>query len=263
MNPLKKNNAKLFGASGKTTLVFAHGYGCDQSMWRLVVPDFEADYQILTFDHVGSGGSDEASYDFDKYNNLSGYATDIIELLEYCQLTKVVFVGHSVSAIIGALVAIKRPDLMGKLIMIGPSPCYINKGDYFGGFDEKDIHEMIDTLESNYLGWSSYITPVIVGRPDKPEFADELNKSFCTNNPEIAKHFAKVTFMGDNRADLSKVTVDTLIVQTSPDIIAPERVGKYVHEQIVGSDYHLIESAGHCPHLTAPEKTIRIIKDFI
>ncbi|MBW3468422.1 alpha/beta fold hydrolase [Arthrospiribacter ruber] len=263
MTTKTKNNVKITGKPEHPTIMFAHGYGCDQSMWRFVVPSFTDGFQVITFDHVGSGNSDQSAYDFEKYDSLDGYAGDVIEILEENGLDQVIFIGHSVSAMIGALVAIKRPELIKKLVMIGPSPCYINKEDYYGGFEEKDIEEMISTLEDNYLGWSSYITPVIIGRPDKPEFSEELNNSFCSIRPDIAKHFAKVTFTSDNRNDLSKIKVPTLIIQTEPDVIAPEKVGEYVYHQISGSVFTKIQTAGHCPHLTAPELTIEEIKKFL
>lgn len=263
MTTIAKNNVKITGKPNGPTIMFAHGYGCDHNMWRFVIPAFSEEFQVMTFDHVGSGKSDLDAYDFDKYDSLDGYATDVIEILEENGLDQVIFVGHSVSSMIGALVAIRRPELINKLIMIGPSPCYINKEGYFGGFEEKDIEEMISILENNFLGWSNYITPVIIGRPDKPEFSEELNNSFCSLRPDIAKHFAKVTFTSDNRNDLSKIKVPTLVIQTEPDVIAPERVGEYVHQQISGSVFAKIQTAGHCPHLTVPELTIEEINNFL
>lgn len=232
-------------------------------MWRFITPAFEKDYDIILFDHVGSGNSDETQYDFNKYNSLGGYADDVIELVEALTLEKVVFVGHSVSSMIGLLSAAKRPDLFQRLVMVGPSPCYINKGDYYGGFSKEDIDELVETLESNYLGWSSFITPVIAGNPDKPEFSKELHNSFCRMNPTIAKHFAKVTFLADNRRDLSTVSTPTLVMQTHPDAIAPVKVGEYVYKNLQNGTYIQMEASGHCPHLTAPEQTIKVIKDYL
>ncbi len=257
-----KNNVKRFG-NGKQTIMFAHGYGCDQNMWRFVTPAFEKDYDIIIFDHVGSGKSDERAYDFQKYSSLSGYADDVIELCDELHLKNIIFVGHSVSSMIGSLASVKRPDLFKDLIMIGPSPCYINDNEYYGGFEKKDIDGLIEMLESNYLGWSSYITPIIAGEQDKPEYSVELNNSFCRMNPEIARHFAKVTFTGDNRSDLSNVTTPTLIIQSDPDVIAPVKVGMYVHEKIKNSKFEQLKSPGHCPHLTSPEQTIRSIKSYL
>ena len=257
-----RNNVKQFG-SGSQPMMFAHGYGCDQNMWRFVTPAFENDYQIILFDHTGSGQSDEREYDFDKYSSLDGYAEDIIQICEELELRDVLFVGHSVSTMIGVLAAAERPDLFSKLIMIGPSPRYINDEDYHGGFSKKDISDLIETLESNFLGWSSSITPVIAGNPDKPETAAELHNSFCRMNPEIAKHFAKVTFLADNREDLPRVSVPSLIIQCDPDVIAPTEVGKYVHERMQNSCYVQMNASGHCPHLTAPELTIDAIKAYL
>lgn len=259
---LTRNNVKRSG-NGKQTIMFAHGYGCDQNMWRFITPAFEKDYDIIIFDHVGSGKSDESAYDFEKYSSLSGYADDIIELCDELHLKNVIFVGHSVSSMIGVLVSAKRPDLFKDLIMIGPSPCYINDSEYYGGFEKEDIDGLIEMLENNYLGWSSYITPIIAGEPDKPEYANELNNSFCRMNPEIAKHFAKVTFSGDNRDDLNKVTTPTLIIQSDPDVIASLKVGKFVHESIKNSKFIKLDTPGHCPHLTSPEKTIEAMKSYL
>lgn len=261
-NSQNKNNVKRFG-KGKQTIMFAHGYGCDQNMWRFITPAFEKDYDVILFDHVGSGKSDESAYDFEKYSSLNGYAEDVIELCDELHLKNIIFVGHSVSSMIGVLASAKRTDLFKALIMIGPSPCYINDSEYYGGFEKKDIDGLIEMLENNYLGWSSYITPVIIGDPEKPEYAAELNNSFCRMNPEIAKHFAKVTFSGDNRKDLSKVTTPTLIIQSDPDVIAPVKVGMFVHENMKTSKFMKLETPGHCPHLTSPELTIKAINSYL
>ncbi len=244
-------------------MMFAHGYGCDQKMWRFITPEFENEYRVVLFDHTGSGQSDESAYDFEKYGSLEGYARDVIEICEELKISNVIFVGHSVSCMIGVLAAIQRPDLFDKLILIGPSPCYINHDAYHGGFSRADIADMIDTLESNYLGWSSHITPVIAGHPEKPEYAEELNNSFCRMNPEIAKHFAKVTFLGDNREDLAKVTVPVQVIQSNPDVISQHEVGKFVHEQLPNSLYTQIEVPGHIPHLTDPVATIAAMRLFL
>ncbi|MFN2431081.1 MAG: alpha/beta fold hydrolase [Cryomorphaceae bacterium] len=257
-----KNNVNVLG-EGTQPMVFAHGYGCDQNMWRHLVPAFSADYKIVLFDHVGSGNSDESVYDFKKYNNLKGYADDVIELLDELEMKNAVFVGHSVSCIIGVLAAAKRPDLFNKLILIGPSPCYVNKGDYHGGFSQEDIDELVETLESNYLGWSSFITPIIAGDTEQPEVSEELHNSFCRMNPKIAKHFARVTFTGDNREDLKRVSTPSFVIQSDPDTIAPVEVGEYVCDQIPDARIEVLHSPGHCPHLTAPEKTIDAIKSYL
>lgn len=261
-NIIARNNIKEFG-EGTQPMVFAHGYGCDQNMWRFITPAFEKDFKIILFDHVGSGKSDQSAYDFEKYSTLKGYADDLIEICEVLELKNIIFVGHSVSCMIGVLAAIDKPDLFDKLILIGPSPCYINQDEYVGGFTKNDIDDLIGTLESNYLGWSSFITPVIIGNPEKQEYSEELKNSFCSMNPDIAKHFAKVTFLGDNRNDLSKVLTQTLIIQCDPDVIAPVEVGKFVHEKIKNSGYKLLNSSGHCPHLTAPQQVISSMQSFL
>lgn len=259
---VERNNVKQFG-NGRQPILFAHGYGCDQNMWRFITPEFEDEYRIVLFDHVGSGNSDESAYDFEKYDSLQGYARDIIEICDELKLSNVIFIGHSVSCMIGILAAIKRPNLFEKLVLIGPSPCYMNDETYFGGFSKVDIEEMIDTLESNYLGWSSHITPVIAGHPEKPEHSEELYNSFCRMNPEISKHFARVTFMGDNRNDLRKVTVPAQVIQSSPDMISQVKVGMYVHENLQNSTFTQIEVPGHIPHITNPIATIEAIRQFL
>lgn len=256
-----RNNVNRLG-QGKETLMFAHGYGCNQNMWRYITPAFEQDYDIVLFDHVGSGKSDDSAYDFDKYDSLEGFADDIIEICDALELSNVHLVGHSVSAIIGGLATIKRPGLFKSLIMIGPSPRYINTDNYYGGFTREAIDELMDTLEHNFMGWSRYITPVIAGNDDQPQIAEELHDSFCRMQPGIAQHFAKVTFLGDNREDLSKIPRPTLVLQCNPDFIAPVEVGQYVHQQIPESTYTQIEASGHTPHLTAPESVINAMQSF-
>jgi len=244
-------------------MFLVHGYGCDQNMWRYITPQFKEDYRIILIDLVGSGKSDENSYDYDKYNSLEGYAEDIIEICDALNAKNVCIVGYSVSAMIGLLAAVKRPTLFEKLIMISPSPRYINDAIYFGGFSQNDIDDLMETLDSNYLGWSSAMAPVIMGNSDRPELAAELEESFCQNNPEIAKHFAKVTFQGDNRSDLNKLTIDTLIIQSKEDAIASVKVGQYVHENIANSKLVISESIGHCPHLSEPNQTIEAMKKYL
>jgi len=261
-NVLIRNNVNQSG-TGKQTMLFAHGYGCDQNMWRFITSDFEKNYRLVLFDYTGSGKSDISDYDYKKYSSLNGYVQDVIDICEELNAGKVIFVGHSVSSIIGALAAARRQDLFSCLIMIGPSPCYINDESYSGGFSKQDIDEHIEMLDSNYLGWSSAITPVIAGQPESPEFATELHNSFCRMNPGIAKQFARVTFLGDNRQDLERVAVPTLVIQCNPDVIAPLSVGRYVHEHIKGSSYTQLDVSGHCPHLTAPEETVRAIRTYL
>lgn len=259
---IARNNITIHG-TGRKSMFLVHGYGCDQNIWRFITPQFKDDYKIILIDLVGSGKSDVNLYDYDKYSSLQGYATDIIEICDALNLKDVCLVGHSVSAMIGLLAAIKRPSLFKKLIMIGPSPRYINDADYFGGFSQNDIDDLMDTLDSNYLGWSSAMAPVIMDNLDRPELATELEESFCQNNPKIASHFAKVTFLGDNRSDLKKLTTDTLIIQSKNDAIASVKVGEFVHENISNSKLVILETMGHCPHLSAPNQTIEAMKQYL
>ena len=262
MGIIERNNIRLTG-KGEQPMMFAHGFGCDQNMWRFLVPAFENDYRIVLFDHVGAGRSDKSAYDKRKYGTLDGYATDVLEMCRQLDLSDVVFVGHSVSAMIGALAAVREPARFAHLIMVGPSPRYIDDEGYVGGFSRPDIDGLLDSLDSNYLGWSSAMAPVIVGNPDRPEFGAELTNSFCQTDPDIAAHFARVTFLSDNRADLARVTTPSLVMQCSDDVIAPVAVGEYVGANVPKSRYVRLAATGHCPHLTAPDETIAAIKDYL
>jgi sigma-B regulation protein RsbQ len=258
-----RNNVRLSGAEAGQPMLFAHGFGCDQQMWRLVVPAFEEDHRIVLFDHVGAGGSDLGAYDRDRYGTLDGYAQDVLDICHELGLERVIFVGHSVSAIIGVLAAIDEPERFDKLILVGPSPRYVDDGDYVGGFSRADIDELLESLGSNYLGWSSAMAPVIMGRPDRPELGEELTNSFCRTDPDIARHFARVTFLSDNRDDLSRVAVPSLILQCAEDAISPSAVGEYVHRRLAGSSLVYLKATGHCPNLSAPEETIAAMRAFL
>ena len=258
----RRNNVKVLG-KGQQPMLFAHGYGCDQNMWRMVTPAFQEQYRLVLFDHVGAGQSDASAYNQLKYGTLKGYATDVLEICRELDLRDVIFVGHSVSAMIGVLAAIEEPSRFSRLVLIGPSPCYINTGDYVGGFNRGDIEGLLESLDSNFLGWSSTMAPVIMGNADRPELGQELTNSFCRTNPDIAKHFARVTFLSDNRADLPKLKTPALILQCSEDLIAPEAVGQYVHRAVAGSQLRVLEATGHCPHLSAPEETVAAMRTFL
>ena len=260
---LTRNNVNVAGNTEGRALVFAHGFGCDQNMWRFVVPAFEDEYRVVLFDYVGAGGSDIGAYDDGRYGSLDGYALDVIEVLDALEVRDTVFVGHSVSAMVGVLAASQRPDLIGSLVLVGPSPRYIDDADYVGGFTEADIEGLLQSLDSNYLGWSSSMAPVIMGNADRPELGAELTASFCRTDPEIQKKFARVTFLSDHRAALPGVGVPTLVLQCSDDVIAPDSVGRYVHAQVPGSTLRQLRAVGHCPNLSAPEETIEAIKAFL
>jgi sigma-B regulation protein RsbQ len=244
-------------------MFFAHGFGCDQNMWRFVAPAFEKDFRTVLFDHVGAGGSDLAAYDAVKYDSLAGYADDVVEIGRELGLNNAVFVGHSVAAMIGVLASIKAPDLFSKLILVGPSARYIDDGAYHGGFSQAQIAELLEFLEQNQMGWSASMAPAIMGNPDRPELGEELTNSFCRTDPDIARQFAKVTFTSDNRADLAKVTLPTLILQCKDDIIASEEVGAYVHREIAGSQLVHLEATGHCPNLSAPAEVVTAIRAYV
>jgi sigma-B regulation protein RsbQ len=263
MNCLVKNNVKVSGRPDGQPILFAHGFGCDQNMWRFVTPAFEDAYRVVVFDHVGAGRSDLSAYKPGRYASLQGYADDVLAICRELGLERVVFVGHSVSAMVGLLAAVEEPARFAKLVLIGPSPRYIDDGDYAGGFSREDIEGLLESLDSNYLGWSSAMAPVIMGNPDRPELGAELTNSFCRTDPEIARHFARVTFLSDNRADLPKLTLPALILQCSEDVIAPQAVGEYVHRHIPNSELVLLQATGHCPNLSAPEETIAAMRAFL
>jgi sigma-B regulation protein RsbQ len=257
-----RNNVRTAG-SGAATMVFSHGFGCDQTMWRFLAPAFAERFRTLTFDLVGSGRSDLTAYDRDKYATLHGYADDLIDILDECATGPVVFVGHSVSTMIGLLATIKAPDRFLAQVMVGPSPCYINQDDYVGGFAREDIDELLETMEANYLGWSSNLAPAIMGAPNQPELGEELTASFCRNDPDIAKHFARATFLSDHRDDVARSTVPALILQCSDDLVAPRAVGDYLHRHLANSTLNVIENVGHCPHMSAPTESSRAIDAFL
>jgi sigma-B regulation protein RsbQ len=264
MGATTRHNVQLHGAADGPPMVFAHGFGCDQNMWRHVWPSFADHHRIVLFDHVGHGGSDRTAFDPERYATLDGYAADVLDICRELELdSDVVFVGHSVSAMIGALAATAEPERFSHLVMVGPSPRYIDDDGYVGGFSRADIDGLLDSLESNYLGWSSAMAPVIMGNEDRPQLGAELTETFCTTDPAIAAHFARVTFLSDNRADLARVPTRSLVLQCSADVIAPDGVGAYVHAHLPDSELVLMAATGHCPNLSAPEETVAAIRAFL
>ncbi|MFG3137300.1 alpha/beta fold hydrolase [Streptomyces sp. NPDC048211] len=263
MDVRTRNRISVTGREGGPVVVLAHGFGCDQNLWRLVAPALEEHFRVVLFDHVGAGRSDLSAWSPERYSTLDGYTQDVIEICRELGLGPVTFVGHSVSSMIGVLAATQEPGLFHKLILLTPSPSYIDDGDYRGGFSEQDIDELLESLDSNYLGWSATMAPVIMGTPERPELGEELTNSFCRTDPEIARVFARVTFLSDNRADLAEVTVATLVVESARDTIAPREVGAFVHAQIPGSRLVTLDSTGHCPQLSAPEETAEAIIAFV
>ena len=257
-----RHNVRVLGR-GTTPMVFAHGFGCDQNMWRFITPAFERDYKIILFDYLGHGQSDRTAYDSRRYETLDAYAEDLLSVCRDLDVQHGVFVGHSVSAMIGVLAAAREPQVFDRMVLIGPSPRYVNDDGYVGGFSRADIDGLLDSLDSNYLGWSSTMAPVIMGRPDQPQYGQELTNSFCRTDPEIAKQFARATFLSDNRADLAHVRARCLVLQCSNDVIAPDAVGRYVHEHLPNSEFVQMQATGHCPNLSAPAETIDAMQAFL
>lgn len=244
-------------------MMFAHGFGCDQTMWETVAGKFEQDFRVVLFDYVGHGQSDLAAYSAERYSSLASFADDVVEIAQSLELQNAVFVGHSVSAMIGALATLKAPGMFSELVMVGPSPRYIDDDGYRGGFSEGQVDELLAFLADNHLGWSAAMAPVIMGNSDRPELGARLENSFCSTDPDIARDFARATFLSDNRDDLASVSVRTLVLQCSNDIIAPVEVGEYVHAKIRNSDYRLLNATGHCPHLSAPDEVTAAIRNFV
>lgn len=263
MSVVERNNIRISGPDGAQPMVFVHGFGCDQNMWRFMVPMFQTDYRVILIDQVGFGNSDLSAYDHGKYTTLDAYAQDVLEICRELDLRRVIFVGHSVSSMIGVLAAIREPERFDKLILVAPSPRYIDDDGYVGGFKREDIDGLLESLDSNYLGWSGQMAPAIMGNPDRPHLSEELTNSFCRTDPRVAKQFAGVTFLSDNRSDLSRVQVPCLILQCSNDVLAPPEVGEYVHRSIPDSDLTVLKATGHCPNLSAPEETGAAIRAFL
>ena len=263
MDVLSRNAVTLSGRPDGPVMLFAHGFGCDRNMWRGVAPAFETDHRVVLFDHVGHGRSDSSAYDPRRYASLAGYAADVLEICAALDLTGVTFVGHSVSAMIGVLAAAQRPDRFARLVLVAPSPRYVDDTGYVGGFSRADIEDLLDSLDSNYLGWSAAMAPVIMGNAERPELGEELTNSFCRTDPEIARQFARVTFLSDNRADLARVRTPALVLQCADDVIAPREVGEYVHRALPGSTLVHMAATGHCPNLSAPAETVAAIRAYL
>lgn len=259
---LRRNNVTLSG-TGRRTMVFAHGFGCDQHMWELVAQDFERDFTVVLFDYVGAGKSDLQSYDVQRYSALDGYAMDVLEIGHALNLKDAIFVGHSVSAMIGALASVQAPAMFSDLVMVGPSPRYIDDIGYKGGFTDDQINELLDFLADNHLGWAAAMAPAIMANADRPELAEELENSFCATDPAIARKFAEVTFLSDNRGDLASISARTLVLQCSEDIIAPIEVGEFVAREIPDCHFQLLQATGHCPNLSAPHEVSEAIRSFV
>ncbi|MBW3656401.1 MAG: alpha/beta hydrolase [Gemmatimonadetes bacterium] len=259
---LARNNVKVFGR-GTQPMLFAHGFGCDQNMWRLVTPAFEDDYRIVLFDYVGSGRSDLAAYDAGRYSALDGYAQDVLDVIHALDLKDVVLVAHSVSSMVAVLAVNREPERFERLVLIGPSPRYINDPPYVGGFERADIEGLLDMMDRNFIGWANFLAPAIMKNADRPELGEELVSSFCSTDPVVARRFAEATFLSDNRTDLAKVSVPSLILQCSDDMVAPLEVGDYVHREMPGSTLRVMNATGHCPHMSHPEETIELIRDYL
>jgi len=258
-----RNNVTILGR-GTQPMVFVHGFGCDQNMWRLVTPAFEDDYRIVLFDYVGHGGSDRAAYDPERYASLDGFAQDILDVVDALDLRNVILVGHSVSSIVGVLAINRAPERFERLVMVAPSPRYINDPpEYHGGFERADIEGLLEMMDKNYIGWAGALAPIVAGNPERPDIGAEVNTSFCSTDPVVARQFARTTFLGDNREDLARLPVPSLVLQCSEDAIAPRGVGEFVARATPRSTFRQLRANGHCPHLSHPEETIAAIREYV
>ncbi|GAB3227789.1 alpha/beta hydrolase [Hymenobacter seoulensis] len=262
INVIKRNNVRIVG-QGSRTLLFVNGFGCDQTLWRYIIPAFSQHFRLVLFDHVGAGLSDASAYNPAKYATLDGYAQDLLDICHFLDLKQTILVGHSVGAMIGVLAAIKEPEHFEQLLLLCPSPCYLNDADYRGGFDRDDIDAMLAFMEQDYVGWADSFAQLIMGNPDRPTLATELIHSFCQNDPTIAKQFARVTFLADNRTDVKQVKTPCLLVQCAEDIIAPPEVGEYLKAAIPDATLITLPVSGHCPHISAPTETLQAMEDFM
>jgi sigma-B regulation protein RsbQ len=258
-----RNNVNIVGPPGAPTIVFAHGFGCDQNMWRFITPAYQGTHRIVLFDYVGCGRSDLGAFNASRYASLDGYARDLLDVCEAADVHDAIFVGHSVSGVIGLLAAAKQPSRFARLVMIAPSPRYINDPPYVGGFEARDLDELLSLMDHNYIGWATHLAPVVMGNPERPELASELQESFCSTDPVAARAFARATFFADNRGDLPKAPVPSLIVQVRDDAIAPTAVGDYMHAQMPRSEIVVIDATGHCPHMSHPDLTLAAMHDFV
>lgn len=261
-NVIARNKVRVFG-EGKRTIVMAHGFGCDQTMWQYISPAFSGDYRLVQFDYVGSGNSDLSAYSAERYGTFRGYVQDLLDVIEALELTEIIFFGHSVSSMIGMLASIERPELFSCMVMIGPSPRYLNDGEYFGGFERSDITELLDMMEMNFSGWASFMAPLAMNTPEHPELVKDLERSFITADPVITREFAEVTFLSDHRNAVAEASTPTLILQCSDDSIVPIQVGEYLHKNLRGSEFRLMKAKGHYPHISHPEETVALIKAYL
>jgi sigma-B regulation protein RsbQ len=257
-----RNNVKVLG-HGSKVLMFGHGFGCDQNTWRLITPAFISEYKIVLFDYVGAGHSDLSAYDNNRYSSLEGYASDVLDICEALNLQDVVFVGHSVSSMIGLLAVNRAAETFSSIVFIGPSPRYLNDVNYRGGLERAELEELLEIMDSNYLGWSSTMAGHIMGNHDRPELADGLATSFCSTNPEIAKKFARVTFLSDNREDLPKLKVPSLTIQCKEDFLTNDDIATFIQKITPGNQISFLDSSGHCPHLSDPDSVIKALKSFL
>jgi sigma-B regulation protein RsbQ len=262
-NIIKRNNVKVIG-NGEKTLMFAHGFGCDQNMWERLTPYFKDDYRLVLFDYVGSGQSELSAFDRQRYSSINGYAQDIIDVCEALYINEAVFIGHSVSCSAGIVAANLHPEYFSQLVLIGPSPCFLNlPPDYLGGFDKQDLEELLELMDQNFVGWANYLAPVVAGLSGEGQIAGELSASFCSTDPLVAKTFARTTFFADNRKDFEQNNIPCLLLQHEKDTLAPLNVGEYLNSNTAKSTYRVLDVVGHCAHMSHAELVSETIKKYL
>jgi sigma-B regulation protein RsbQ len=260
---IKRNHVNVQG-QGNQTLIFAHGFGADQTVWRHIVAAFDSDYRIVLFDHVGAGKSDFTAYSRSRYSSLYGYAEDLLELCAELKLTHTILVGHSVSAMIALLASVMEPQRFSRLIFIGASPRYLNDVDYHGGFEQSDLDALYAAMSANYEAWAcGFFAPLMMGNPERPSLAREYAATLAAIRPDIALAVARAIFQSDFRAHLPRLTLPTLIIQSSDDKAVPPNVGRYLAAKIPKSQLVNINAQGHVPHLSAPDEVIRAIRAYL
>ncbi|MYL23199.1 alpha/beta fold hydrolase [Halomonas alkaliantarctica] len=259
----RRNNVTVRG-QGERTLMLAHGFGCDQKMWRFLIPRLERHYTLVLFDYVGSGNSDTSAFDVERYARLEGYAQDILDICEALSLKDVTLIGHSVSSIIGLIACETAPERFSRLVMIAPSPSFQNHPpDYYGGFEQEDLQDLLDLMDMNYIDWANYLAPLVMDKQNGDTLVNELSDSFCSIDPVAAKTFAQATFTADYRHILPDTPCPTLIVQSKHDALAPQHIGHYMHDVMPHSTLLMIDTVGHCPHMSHPRQVLDAVLDFL
>lgn len=262
---IEQNNVTQSGIDNGPAMIFVHGFGCDQSMWREVAPKFAEGHRVITYDLTGMGQSDLSAYDPHRYGDLRAHAEDLRGIVDALRLDEVVLVGHSVGATIALLAAIEVPEKISRLVLISPSPCFVDDAvsSYRGGFSREDLEGLIAFLDENHMGWSAQMAPTIVGQPEGAVATDELTQSFCRTDPKIAQHFARVTFLSDERKAFEHATRPSLILHCKHDALVPMEVAEWMKDRTPMVTLELLDATGHCPHMTVPHDVVAAMQTYL